>query len=231
MAEIKSRNSDWQTLAKNDWGDIVALSAKKSFQRKFQIIEAFTKLVSENGFHTVTHGDIARECRITRQLVDHHFPTDLSLLLLTYQYIYARFQKVGTDSLVTQEGTLNQFRAYLSSVANWVVDYRSDACFLTQHFALASVYPELLAFHERNMHMGQERIRALLSVFKTEGFLKKIPEDVLSAYAMAIQTQIAGYIVLTSALPKSKIKLRDSVNDLLNSCFAIIGLSVSTSKK
>jgi AcrR family transcriptional regulator len=227
VAENKIKKSDWKTLGKNDWGDIIALSAKKAYQRKFQIIEAFTQLVAQKGFHNISHGDIARECRITRQLVDHHFPTDLSLLLLTYQYIYARFQKVGTDSLVTQEGTLNQFKAYLNAVARWAVDFRPDACFLTQHFALASVYPELQNLHERNIRMGQERIRSLLLVFKQEGLLKNISEDDLAEYAWSIQTQIAGYVVFVSASPKNKIKLEDDANGLIRSCFGIVGLVVS----
>jgi len=41
-----TKPSQWQSLARNDWGEILELSHKKVFQRKFQIVEVFKDLVA-----------------------------------------------------------------------------------------------------------------------------------------------------------------------------------------
>jgi AcrR family transcriptional regulator len=213
-----------QTLARNDWQEIIDLSRKKTFQRKFQLVESFIKLVAIKGLHEVTHQDIALKCKVTRQLVDHHFPENELLILLAYRYVYARFQKFASDAVMLQKGPLNQLGAYINAVSTWVYDYREDARFLAQFFALAPMSDKLSAAHERNLRIGQERIHVLLSALKKEGYFKKLKSEDLGNHAFSIQLQIAGYVVLVSMPSISTLKFKHLQKELLRSCLGILGL-------
>src|ERR1700686_1933910 len=96
-------DTNWKALSRNDWGDILELSKKKAFQRKFQIVETYKNLVAEQGIYKVSHNELAKKCKISRQLLEHHFSTRTDLVLLTYRFIFARLQKIAAEALVTKQ--------------------------------------------------------------------------------------------------------------------------------
>jgi AcrR family transcriptional regulator len=224
MAKSQLPNtSEWKTLARNDWGEILELSRTKAFQRKFQIVEAFTKLVAEKGYHQTTHKEIADACKVTRQLVRHHFPNDRALMILTYRYIYARFQKHAADALVSRQAVLDQFQAYVLSIPSWVRDFQSDARFLTNFFGIAPVYPELATFLERNTKIGQARIHTLLIRLREENQIGPLSDEALKGYASSVQYQIFGYIILNSEPKKVSVEsAKQKSDELWRSCLAIV---------
>lgn len=225
MNRLKLPKTDqWSSLSRNDWGEILELSRAKTFQRKFQIVEAFTKLVAEKGYHQTKHGDIAKACKVTRQLVDHHFPTDRALLVLTYRYIYARFQKHASDALVSRQGALNQFKAYVTSIPAWVQIHPADATFLIHYFGIAPVYPELSAFLERNIKIGQERIHTLLIGLRDKKQIAAVSDEVLLEQASSVQFQIFGFVVLNSGpRPMTAAAAQKKGDELWRSCAAVVG--------
>lgn len=223
QSEAPGYDPQWKTLARNDWSEILALLEKKTYQRKFQIIEAFVKLVAQRGFYRVTHLDIAEKCHVTRQLVDHHFPTESALIALTYRYIYAKFQKAGADGIMAKVGFSSQFKGYLDAVADWVWDSRSDARFLVHFYSLLQLAPDLLALHERNTRIGQERIAALCVAAQKEGLFPGLSRETFLLRATSVQMQIIGFIILVSANEKSGPRERLK-QELLRSCLEVIGL-------
>lgn len=185
-----------QLLSRTDWGEILRLLEKKSYQRKFQIIEAFTELAATKGVHLATHSEIARKCKITRQLVDHHFPDSSSLITLSYRYIYAGFQKRAADGLLARSGFLNQLKGYIDSVIAWVEDERHEARFLVQFYAFLQLSPQFAGIQERNLRIGQERLVSLCLGARNEGFFQSVTKEILQQRVSSVQTYILGFITL-----------------------------------
>ncbi len=192
-----SSSSQLKTLlSRTDWGEILSLLEKKSYQRKFQIVEAFAELVAEKGLSDVIYADIAKKCGITRQLVDHHFPDESQLVALTYRYIYAGFQKIAADAISAREGFQAQFRGYVDAHFVWLKEKRFHARFLIQFYALLQVNPEFAAVQERNLKIGQERIVSLCILARREGFFHNVPDEVLKVRASTFQTFSLGFIAM-----------------------------------
>ncbi len=212
-----------QALARNDWSEILVLSKKKVFRRKLQIVDAFIKRVEVQGLLDISHSSLAKDCRVTRQLVDHHFPTRNSLILLAYRFVYARLQKQVSDSVVARSGFANQFRAYILGCASWVARNRADARFLIQFYALAPTDPELSEMHRRNTAIGVERITAMFSQGqKSSAFFKKKTPDELSRLASSIQQLLIGYNVLFSTARDSSLSVKRAEDELWRASLAII---------
>jgi len=221
---LKSSNLQWKSLAHNDWGEILELSRKKAFQRKFQIVEAFTTCVAEKGLQKVTHLDLAQRCGVTRQLVDHHFPTSNSLILLTYRYIYSRLQKQAADAIMTRKSFVSRFKAYLESCASWIEKHPADVRFLIHFYAVAPLDKELFNIHERNTKIGQERLSALFRDAKAEGLLSNFDDLRLLDLASSVQQQLIGYMILTSLRKSSPLAAKKAREDLFKTCLSILSI-------
>ena len=199
MSEKSAANSNAQLktlLSRTDWAEILKLLEKKSYQRKFQIVEAYTDLVAQKGLSEVTHSDIAKKCGITRQLVDHHFPDKTALVTLTYRYIYAGFQKLAADAISAREGFLAQLRGYVDAHSVWIKEKRSHARFLIQFYALLQVNAEFASVQERNIKIGQERIASLCILARREGLFQNVTDKVLKIRASSFQTYGLGFIAM-----------------------------------
>jgi AcrR family transcriptional regulator len=214
-------------LSRTDWGDILQLLEKKAYQRKFQIIEAFTELVSIKGLHRTTHTDIAKKCGIARQLVDHHFPDETSLVTLTYRYIYAGFQKAAADGLTARSGFVNQLNGYIEAVAAWIASKRTHARFLVQFYALLQLNPEFAAIQERNLRIGQERIVSLCNVARKEGLFQNVSDETLAIKASSLQTYILGFLVMHSWKDLVSVEARQ---ELWRTSLAILDISPKKSQ-
>jgi AcrR family transcriptional regulator len=208
-------------LSRTDWSEIQELLEKKSYQRKVQIIEAFTILVTKRGLHRVSHTEIAKECGITRQLVAHHFPNENDLIVLTYKYIYAGWQKFAADGLMAKSGFIGRFEGYVDGVVKWMVEKRSHARFLVQFYAVVQLDPELSEFFERNVLIGQQRLTALLLTGQSEGFFSGLSEPALGVKATSLQVQVFGFLVTHSWKDLEHAKARE---ELFQACLALIGL-------
>lgn len=215
-------------IARNDWDQILELLKKKSYQRKFEIIEAYAELVAEKGLHQVTHAEIAKKCGTSRQVIDHHFPTTESLVTLTYRYVYANFQKVAADGILMRSGVAAQLDGYLGALATWVIEKRSYARFLAQFFALISVDPLYLQLHERNIKMGNDRTVALCLEAMKAKLLPSTSIEVVRRRALIMQSQIAGFVILFSVKPKASItpEIRAS---FVRACLQTLGFQPSKS--
>jgi AcrR family transcriptional regulator len=198
-------------LSRTDWGEIQELLQKKSYQRKVQIIEAFTLLVTRFGIHRTSHTEIAKECGITRQLVGHHFPNENDLIVLTYKYIYAGWQKFAADGLMAKSGFVGRLEGYIEGVVRWMVEKRSHARFLVQFYAVVQLDPELSEFFERNVLIGQQRLTALLITGKDEGFFQGLSEQALAVKATSIQVQVFGYLVTHSWKELDPLQAREEL--------------------
>ncbi len=219
--------AQWKALTRNDWGEILALSERRSFQRKFQFVKGFTELVAEKGIHGVTYPEIARRCGTTRQLVTHHFPDHAQLLQLTYRFVYARFQKLASDALLARQGFAQQFIAYVDAVADWVEDYRADARFLAQWYATLQVGEELRELHERNMRIGQERIAALcLRAQKEERLFVGWSSEEALQRASSVQSQLIGYII-TNSVRGPQARTSPARQELRRALLALLGFSAA----
>jgi AcrR family transcriptional regulator len=216
-----SQKDQWPVLSRNDWGDILELAKKKAYQRKFQIIDVFVEIAANEGFHRVTHREIANVCRISRSLVLHHFPSEEHLIGLTYRYVYARFQKSAADAISTRKGALNQLRAYAESVARWTFERRADARFLSQFLALLQSRPQYLKLHARNLQIGRERIAALYRAGVTEGELPRLDDTEIAKRAFSLQLQLFGFLSVCSG--GEDRELNDETRDeVVRSCLRIL---------
>ena len=208
-------------LSRSDWGDVLKLLEKKSYQRKFQLIEAFTELVASKGLHRVKHGDVAKKCGVTRQLVDHHFPDETTLVTLAYRYIYAGFQKAAADGIMARKGFLDQFHGYIDAIASWVDEKRVHAQFLVQFYALLQLSPEFSAIQQRNLVIGRERITSLLAIAQKEGVIRGASDEQLVSAAKSLQTYILGFIVMNSWKRHGSITTTER-QEFLRRCLAVL---------
>lgn len=213
-------------LSRTDWGEVQELLQKKSYQRKVQIIEAFTLLVTKRGLHRVSYTEIAKECKITRQLVTHHFPDENDLIILAYKYIYAGWQKYAADGLMAKSGFAGRLEGYVDGVVKWMVERRSHARFLVQFYAVVQLDSQLSDFFERNVLIGQQRLTALLLSGQNEGFFRGLPEPSLAIKATSLQVQVFGFLVTHSWKNLEQVKARE---ELYQACMALIGLQVKNS--
>ena len=209
-------------LARNDWAAIQELAQKKTYQRKFQIIEAFIELVGRHGIHVVVYNDIAKQCAVTRQLVEHHFSGRDQLIQLSYRYLYARLQRHAAESLITQRGFLRQLRAYLEACAQWVRSYPYDNQFLMQVYAIYMIDPSLRELFQRNLAIGNERLCTLLKSGRAEGYLRSVPDRELPQLSSSLQQLIIGYATVAPSLDASRLKLAD--RQLWRACMALLGV-------
>ena len=216
--------AQWQLLAKNDWGEILTLSEKKAFQRIFQIVNVFKDLVATQGVYNVSHIELAKKCKISRQLLEHHFPSRTDLVLLTYRYVFAKLQKTAADALVTKKSFLEQFKGYIDSCAEWTQSHSSDALFVIQFYAVSSTDPKLFALYNRNRLMGKERMAALLLKGQAEGLPTKRSKDQLLNYASSIQKLIIGFAVQNSVSELTKVQLDRETAELWRSTLGIVGI-------
>ncbi len=215
--------SQWATLSRNDWGELLELSRKKAFQRKFQIVEAFIGLVAAKGLQHVTPALIAEKCGITRPLVKHHFPSEKDLILLSYRYAYARFQKRASDGLMAKSGITRQLRGYLDAVADWTHEHQDDARFLVQFAASRQLKLEYSKLYQRNVQIGQERIVALFMAAQAKEKLPPLTEKQLFRRVRLIQMLIAGILVGFSTNEDGKLTAADR-DDLWAGTQAILGM-------
>ena len=213
--------SQWKALSRNDWSEILSLSEKKAFQRKFQIVEAYVALAAKRGLGEISHADIAKACKITRQLVDHHFPTNAELVALSYRFIYARFQKEASDAVLARMGFTSRVQAYLNSVSDWMLNRPSDARFLVLFYSLRHSDPALLALHERNTKIGQERIASMCLAAQKEGLLTGLNEVELWIRAASMQKQIIGFLVFATA-ENPPLVSEEMKKELLRCCMQIL---------
>jgi AcrR family transcriptional regulator len=225
MAEKKARtDSQWKALSRNDWGEILALAERKSFQRKFQFVEAFAEIGAYKGFHSVTYSDVAKKCKTTRQLVSHHFVDHEMLIGLTYRYIYAQFQKLASDALLARMGFRSRLEAYVDAVADWVSTHRSHARFLVQWYAFLHVREGFVAMHERNMRIGEERLAALCEQAQAdEALFTGVDAADLARRCASVQKLLLGYVTILSGRAGAGDEKLERA-ELKRSLLAILGL-------
>jgi AcrR family transcriptional regulator len=209
-------------LTRNDWVEILDLGQKKVFQRKFQIIEAFIELVGRYGLHTVVYKDIAQQCSVTRQLVEHHFPSRDQLIHFSYRYLYARLQRLAADSLIAQQGFFAQFRSYVKACAIWTREYPYDNQFLMQVYAIGKIHPVTHELVVRNSRIGNERLCALFKSGRKEGYLKAVPDKDLPYLSSSVQQLIIGYAIVAPSIEISRQKAAEQ--QLWHGCLALAGI-------
>jgi AcrR family transcriptional regulator len=218
------RDPQWKALSRHDWGEILELLEKKTYQRKFQIIEAFLKLAAQDGFHQVSHARIAKECGVTRPVVINHFPTEADLVALAYRYLYARLQKLCADGISSRQGATNQFKGYVEAIARWTFEHRDHASFLGQFFALLRTKVEYRDLFDRNLRIGRERIAAIGEEAQAEGQLGRLSPEALLARAASVQYQVFGFIVIESANVRAQALEETKLQELIRTCLHAMGL-------
>jgi len=224
MSKSKTDRELLAIFSKSDWPEILELAEKRVYRRKFQIIEAFAELVAKHGIHQVTYLDMAKKCKVTRQLVEHHFPDRNALIRLGYRYVYARLQKQAADAIMSREGFREKLRGYIFAVVEWIWNCPHDNGFLMQIYATANTDPKLLQLFTRNIGIGHERIQGLLLSGRDEGFFKDLDPADFRARAKSIQQLLIGFGIVGSVHgERSSREARKQ--ELWRSCKSILGLS------
>lgn len=93
-------------------------------ERRAQLLDCTKAIVAEQGFHAVSIEAVARRAGITRPIVYHHFDGGLDDLLVALVERETARALEQMAALVTGEGLLASFEAYLAAVEADPVTWR-----------------------------------------------------------------------------------------------------------
>ncbi len=180
------------SLHRTLFNELFPRTLSKSEQTKFAILEAAIKIYSELGIEYVSYEDIARKAKVTRPLVNHHFPDKRQLFELAIKYIRTQFQQLAVNAIQKEKSAMDQLKAYVISTVQWTRTSPAHAKTWVFFFYLSISDKELRTMHKQLTTMGMERLRVLLQmVAKENGF----PIDNLNERAKIIQRNITGALL------------------------------------
>lgn len=180
------------TLKRTLFDEIFPRTLSKSEQTKLAILESAIKIYSELGIEYVSYEDIARKAKVTRPLVNHHFPSKRQLFELAIKYIRSQFQQLAVTAIQQEISPTEQFRAYIRATIYWPRTFPSHAKTWVFFFYLSISDKELRVMHKDLTKIGMERLIVLLQMVSKE---KGYSITNLAEKAKIIQRNITGALI------------------------------------
>ncbi|MGZ3768998.1 MAG: TetR/AcrR family transcriptional regulator [Bdellovibrio sp.] len=213
MKKLKSN-----TLTASIYRELFPATLSKADKRKLEILEAAIKTYADLGVEYVSYEDIAREAKVSRPLVQHHFPDKRELFLFCVRFIRAQYQELAVHYISQAKGPREQLIFYVRSTLPWLKDYRPHVSAWLFYFYLCCGDKEFRNEHRSLTEMGYNRIIEILhqgseaGVFSKKDFARK---------AKAIQQLITGTVMqyMTENEPGDFANLEE---DLIKNCLALV---------
>ena len=99
----------------------------KADRRKIEILESAIRTYAELGIAYVSYEDIARKAKISRPLVQHHFPDKYQLFVMAMKLVRAQFQELAVKSIKDAKDPVEKFKEYVRSTFRWLAAYPEHA--------------------------------------------------------------------------------------------------------
>lgn len=200
--------------------DVFDLDISKSQKQQLKIVEAAIASFAKNGIEKTTYTSLAKQCRISRPLIHHYFPTLDSLFLLAARFARETLLKCALEKVAVDSGRPEKFlESYIDGCFNWVERFPDQAKFWMLYFYQASL--NKLA-HDENSELvgrGQARLEQLLKSGQANGVFKF--EDA-AATAKTIQILITGGIVGVCT-ETGYLTLKKAKNLVKAAAFSLVG--------
>ena len=205
-------------LSKTVLNEIFPYRLTKSDQRRLAILEAAIKTFSNLSLEYVSYEDIARAGKMSRPLVQHHFPKKRELFELAIKLVRGQFQEMAVQAIQKHGHARDQLNAYISSTFDWVQSRPTHGRMWLLYFYFCHGDKKLRQKHKDLTDVGVQRIQALLgSISSSNG---QIATD-LEFKAKSIQRLITGGLieVVTETGIEEVSKVRDQV---LKACSSLL---------
>lgn len=164
----------------------------KAELRKLEILEAAIATYAELGINYISYEDIARRAKVSRPLINHHFPDKRKLFEMAIKFIRARFQEMAVNELQKHQSPEDKLKAYVRSTVMWTQTSPVHAKAWVFFFYVCISDAKLRNLHRELTTMGMERLVGLLKYVALEkGYSdKNLPEK-----AKNIQRIITGSLL------------------------------------
>jgi AcrR family transcriptional regulator len=166
IARSLADDQGMSAVLESRWIDFVdelfAKKPTKSQRRKIEILDATIRFLAKNGIDSLRYADVAEACGVSRNLIQHYFPTLEDLAVSALQAIRARFQRLAVEAIGRETSSVRMLGAYLDSTYDWVKNCPTEAkaWLLFYHYCgIKRVYRDLNTFLVRQ---GTQRIAALI---------------------------------------------------------------------
>ena len=190
----------------------------KSDRRRLQIVEQAITELATSGLDATTHDSLALACGVSRALVRHYFPDRDDLILITMQYIRARFQKLCIDEILKHDRPREQLRAYIETVCTWKKFFPKDAKVWLLFYYYCGINAKYRKLNSELVKQGQERIAALLE----KGVrAREFKAGKYQVRAKIIQNTITGYFISSISENHDEKFQNEMISDTLDECLSI----------
>ncbi len=136
----------------------------KAQRRQVQILEAAIRVLAAHGPDETTYERIARECKVTRQLVFHYFPHRDDLFEKAALYICRHYQEQVITELERPSDAVARIETYVRSNLRWATESRDQAVFWIYLFHRSTNSERLRRVHETVSSMCRSRLVALIEL-------------------------------------------------------------------
>jgi AcrR family transcriptional regulator len=178
------------------YADLFRTVPTRAHQRIVQILEGTIRTYLKWGIDSTTYDRIARECRVSRPLIQHYFSDKTELFEMVAKYIRVIFQQIAIDAIRQEQTCREQLAGYVGSLFTWIERYPHHAKVWTLVFFFAAVNPRIRALHTELAKMGHDRAIALLRAGVATG---EFAPGELPRRAKMIQTLYTGGFVMVTA--------------------------------
>ncbi len=144
------------------WEEFFENSLSKGQERKIQIVEAAIFIIGKEGADVLTYDRLAERCKVTRQLIIHHFPDRTELIRWGARFVRAHMQNFAVTKLKQESSNPGQVIAYVKSTFDWVRAYPNYSGFCLYYYYCCSLKKDFKKLNSELVEMGHQRIEALI---------------------------------------------------------------------
>ena len=160
--------------------------------RAFDILEAAIVCFARKGLDEVTMPMVAREAKVTRQLVAHYFKDMKTLQQTAIKYIRFLFQKLVVDAFDQHQSADKMLGAYIEACFDWVETYKVHAQVWFFFLFKCGHHKQSRELNTTAVEIGEERIQSLLQTGKEQGLFKFSDARITTKF---VQTIITGALL------------------------------------
>jgi AcrR family transcriptional regulator len=196
------------------FGEIyVRYSEPKNRRRAFALLEAAVQCFDKKGFEHVTLKMIAREAGVSPPLLKHYFSDLEEIREMALKYIRVIGQKVVVDALREENRPDLMLAKYLEAHLFWATHFKSHVRVWISFISASTRLATARSINSNAVLAGKERITALLTRGREEGFFHHSDDDESATF---VQTIMTGLVI---ALMSENLKDPESYGrSLIHQC-------------
>ena len=139
-----------------------SIGLRKGDRRKAEIVEAIVRIVTKEGFESLSFDRIGKETGMTKSHVVYHFPSKDEMIRMGYQFILASGQVIVVEELTKANEGRDRLLAYIRGHFEWLLARPEQVQFLMLIYTRCRLSKELREMNAEARTAARERISAMI---------------------------------------------------------------------